>query len=191
VNRAGPVDELFSIRAELSLAVDRQIRTFGQVEPDHSVDILATAPLPRPVLVPVVDLSVRVGAQLYMLSHLLALVVRQRLAHRSCQATQLGRKAFQSRWGGGVGQHHQARAALDQHTQDRAVTSTLNELASPVPGKRPAICLGRQYMDAQHLEHPPLLFTPLARSMHMLWARRRKAISPLGNYPRGMAQMQL
>lgn len=142
-------------RNELLLAEDRQISALGQVQPERPVDVLATASLPRGVRVTEVALDARVGRQLRMPGHLLALVIiGKRLAHRLGNAAELGRKALQGRCGRAVrqlGQHHQARTAFHQLTHGRAVTSALDETPFLAPGKGPVASLGRAHMDAEHL----------------------------------------
>lgn len=116
-----------------------------------------------------VRLDARVSAQLGMPGHLFALVVRQRLEHGLGNAAQLCRKAFQGRCGRGVGElfQHTRRELRSTSTHGRAVTSALDEIAFPVPGKRPVIGLRRPYMDAQHLgQLAPVIFT--ARAWHAL-----------------------
>lgn len=170
MDRARPVVELVGNRIELRLAVDRQIVALGKVLPDQPIDVLAAAALPRAVRVAEVHLDSRAGCQLRMPGHLLVLVVRQRLAHRFGNAAQRGGKAFQRRCYGSVGQlgqHHQARAALDQHTHGRAVTSAFDEVTFPVSWKRSVVGFGWPHMDTQHFgQLPPAIFT--ARAWHAL-----------------------
>ena len=97
VNGPGPAVELVGNRIELLLAVDRQVHALGQILSNEPVDVLETAQMPRAVRVAEVHLHACVGRQLRVPGHLLALVVRQRLAHRLGNAAQLGRKAFQRR----------------------------------------------------------------------------------------------
>ena len=63
---------------ELLLAVHGQVRALGQVLADQSVGVLAGAPLPRAVRVTEVHHHTRVGCQLSVARHLLALIVGQR-----------------------------------------------------------------------------------------------------------------
>lgn len=82
VDGARPAVELVGNSIELFLAVNRQIRDLGQLLSDQSIDILATASLSRALRVTEVGIDTRVGDQLRMPGHLLALVIRQRLTHR-------------------------------------------------------------------------------------------------------------
>ena len=61
-------------------------------------------------------------------------------------------------------QHHQGRAALDQHAHRRAVPRPLDEVAFPVPREGSVIDLRRAHMDAQQLRQlTPPVFTSTAR----------------------------
>lgn len=177
VNGAWPAVELIGNRIERLLAVNRQIRAFGQVLSDKHVDVLVTAALPGAVWIAEVDFDARIGCRPWLLCHRLALVVGQRLAHRLGNAAPLGRKAFQRRRGRGVhhlGKHHQARAVLDQHTQHshcRAVARPLDEITLPVPGKYPVAGFGRARMDAQHHRQlAPAVFAARTRNALALGA---------------------
>lgn len=187
VDGGWPVVVLIAYRIELRLAVHRQIRAFGKVLPDQPIDILATAAMPWAVRVSEAPTDSRVSPQLHMPSQLIALVVRQCLAHRFCNAAQLGRKAFQGRCGGGVrqfGWHHQARSALHQHAHSRPVARSFYDVAFPLPGKSPVVGLRWPHMDAQHFRQlETLRSSPLVRGMHLLWARRRQAIWSLCSFP--------
>jgi len=81
VNGTGPVAELIGDRIKLILAVDRQITALVLVLPNQTIDILRTAPLPKAMRAAKVYIYPRVGCQLCMSGHLLALVIRQRLRH--------------------------------------------------------------------------------------------------------------
>jgi len=154
-------------RIELSLAVNRQVGAFGQVLADQSIGVLAGSALPGAMRVTEVHHHAGVGRQFGMARHLLALVVGQGLAHRFGNAAQLGREAFQGRGGCRIGQldqHHQARAAFDQHAHGRTVACPLDEIALPVPGEGPVVGLGWAHMDAQQIGHlAPAILTPAAR----------------------------
>ncbi len=152
---------------ELLLAVHGQVRALGQVLADQSVGVLAGAPLPRAVRITEVHHHTRVGCQLSVARHLLALVVGQRLAHGFGDAAQFGREALQCRGGRRIGQldqHHQSGTALEQYTHGRAVTRPLDEIALPVAGKGPVAGFGRAHMDAQQIGHlTPAILAPAAR----------------------------
>ncbi len=152
---------------ELLLAVRGQVRALGQVLADQSVGVLAGAALPGAVRVTEVHHHTRVGCQLSVARHFLALVVGQRLAHGFGDAAQFGREALQCRGGRRIGQldqHHQSGAALEQYTHGRAVTRPLDEIALPVAGKGPVAGFGRAHMDAQQIGHlAPAILAPAAR----------------------------
>ncbi len=160
-------------RIELLLAVDRQVRTLGQVLAQQAVDILATAPLPRTARVAEVDPDAGGLRQLGVARHFLAAVVGEGLSHRLGNAAQLGGEALQGRGCGGVlelGQQHQTRAALHQHAHRRAVGRPLEEVAFPVPGEGPLVGLGRTQVDAHSVGQ---LTTPVlaTRARHALGLR--------------------
>lgn len=164
VDGGWPVVVLIGYRIELRSAVNRQIRPFGEVLPDRPIDILETAAMPWAVRVSEVPTDSRVSPQLHIPGQLIALVVRQRLAHRFCNAAQLGRKAFQGRCGRGVrqfGRHHQARSALHQHAHSRPFARSFDEVAFPLPGKSPVVGLRWPHMDAKHFRQLyPAVFSP-------------------------------
>ena len=167
VDGARAVVEQVGNRIELLLAVHRQVCALGQELTDQPVGVLAGATLPRAVRVTEVHHHARVGRQLSMARHLLALVVGQGLAHRLSNAAQLGRESLQRRGGRGIGQldqHHQTRAALDQYTHGRAVARALDEIALPVAGEGPVVGLGWAHMNAQQIGHlSPAILAPAAR----------------------------
>ena len=166
VDGARAVVEQVGNRIELLLAVYREVRALGQVLAYQAVGVLAGAALPRAVRVTEVHHHAGVGRQFGMARHLLALVVGQGLTHGLGNAAQLGREALQSRGGRRIGQldqHHQARAALDQHAHRRAVACTFDEVTFPVPGERPVAGLWRTHMDAQQIGHlAPAVLAPAA-----------------------------
>ena len=82
---------------EFVLRVDRQIGALGQVLAQQPVGVLAGAALPGAVRVAEVHPHAGVGAQVRVARHLLALVVRQALAHGCGDRNQLGGEARQRR----------------------------------------------------------------------------------------------
>ena len=166
VDGARAVVEQVGNRIELFLAVDRKVRALGQVLADQPVGVLTRASLPWTVRVTEVHHHARVGRQLSVARHLLALVVGQGLAHRLSDAAQLGREAFQGRGGRRIGQldqHHQARAAFEQNAHRRTVACAFDEVALPVAGEGPVSGLGWAHMNAQQIGHlAPAVLAPAA-----------------------------
>src|SRR5690554_3273798 len=72
VDGARAVVEPVGDRIELFLAVDRQVRALGQVLAQQTVDVLATAPLPRTARVAEVDPDAGGLSQLRVARHFLA-----------------------------------------------------------------------------------------------------------------------
>jgi hypothetical protein len=189
VDCAWPVDELIGNRFELRLVLNQQIVALGQVLPDQSIEVLATAPLSRAVRVIEGYLDAPVGAQLCMPSHLLALVVRQRLAHRFGNAAQLGGEALQGRCGRGDGQ---LLASITWRQLRFISTPTAERLPAPLK-RSPSQCQGnvRSFASGGRTRMLstsgswPLLSLPSERGMRLLWARRRQAISSTVQLPAG------
>ena len=75
--------EAIGNRIQLVLGIHAQIGSLGQVLPQQPIRVLAGAPLPRAVRITKVDLHPRVGRQLLVATHLLALVVGEAVAHGS------------------------------------------------------------------------------------------------------------
>lgn len=163
------VAELIDDRIYLRLAVDRQIGAHGQVLPDQSVDVRATAALPRAVRVTEIHLHARVRCQLRVPGHLRR--ASRYLSPLSC-SQRLNIFAARGRGDDGVAFRVErdcrdvrpfGRAALDQQVDGKSVASALDEVNLPVLGKSPIIGSSRAHMDAQHFgQRSPAVFAPRA-----------------------------
>ncbi len=107
---------------------------FGKVLAYQAIHILVGAMLPRAVWVTEVHRHARVGGQLLVQRHLLALVVRHALPHGLCNSKQLFCKGLHDMGSTGglelrqLYQHKQAAGALDQGAHSSCIASTLDEL---------------------------------------------------------------
>lgn len=154
---ARAVVDLIGNGIELLLAVAAQVRALGQVLAHQAIDVLVGAPLPGAVRVAKVHRNARIGRQLFVASHLPALIVGQRLAHRLGDGVELVREGLQhtGRTGGpGVRQlhqHQQPAGALDQRAHCTGVGLALDQIALPVAGELSILYLGWAQMDAEHV----------------------------------------
>ena len=158
----GPGVETQGDLVELVLAVDRQVRALGQILTQQAVGVLVAAALPGAVRVGEVDRHTGAQGQRVVVTHLLALIVGQRLAQGGRDALQGLAEAGQRVGSAGaahLGQHHEAAAALDQRADRRTIAGALDQIALPVARDQPVFDLGRAHVDALPVRNlaPPVL----------------------------------
>ena len=101
-----------------------QVSAFGQVLPQESIGVLVAATLPGAMRVGKENRDTGRIRQTLMLTHLLALVIGQRLAQGFRDAVEHTREAFQGRQGGRIldpHQHHQPTGPFHQGADRRTV----------------------------------------------------------------------
>ena len=120
MNLTRSVIELPGDGVEVILGVPGQVSAFGQVLAQEPVDVLVAAALPRAVRVGKEHRYAGHFREALMLTHLLALVIGQRLAHRLRYAVEYATEAFKGR---------QGRRILDPHQQDQAASHSAMSLS--------------------------------------------------------------
>ena len=129
MNLTRSVVELPGDGVEVILGEPGQVSAFGQVLPQESIGVLVAAALPGAMRVGKENRHTGHIRQSLMLTHLLALVIGQRLAHRFRDAVEHATEAFQGRQGGRIldpHQHHQPTGPFHQGADRRTVEGPLD-----------------------------------------------------------------
>lgn len=101
----------------------------------------------------------RVVRELRVITHLLAPVVGQGLAHGLCNAYELVSEGLHYLGSNGrigvwqLDQHQQARRALDQRAYRAGIGLALDQVAFPVAGELPVIHFRSAHIGAQQVRH--------------------------------------
>ena len=122
---------------EFLLSEATQVSSLGEVLPEQTVGVFVDAALPRAVRIGKVNFHTRGLGQALVLSHLLALIVRQRKALLRLDAVQHLAEAAERGLGTGIlhpGQHSEQRGALHQRANRRTVKRPFDKVPSQWPG---------------------------------------------------------
>lgn len=150
----GPVIHQVGNRVQRILRMHRQIGALEQELAQQSIGVHATA-LPGTVRITEKHLHVRGLGEFLVPRHLPALVVDERFAQGCSHRIELDRERHQRALRHAVGhlaQQHQARSALDQHT-DRRLVPPFDQITLPVSGHHAVGDLGRTHMNAHHVRN--------------------------------------
>jgi hypothetical protein len=173
MRRAWPRIQTISNGIELFLAIDRQVRSLGQILTQQAVGVLTRATLPGTMRVAEVDAHAGVGRQFGMAGHFLSLVIGQALAQRRTDGIELGREGRQRGSGSGIfhaRQQHQTAGALNEYADRGLVAGTLDEIAFPVARHDAVSDFRRAHVDADHVGN-------LATAIGAAIARQARAVS--------------
>src|SRR5580698_5565386 len=150
---ARPLVEHFLEGSELLIGDRGEVETFGQVMADAIVLALAGGTLPRAVGVAEKDLELKVGGELGVFGHFLALVVGEGETQPGGQRGELAGERFTDALGvlgGEVAKEDEAGLALDEHADGRTVAWPENEVPLVVAGDQAGLDFGRALIDQHH-----------------------------------------
>jgi hypothetical protein len=173
MRRAWPRIQTISNGIELFLAIDRQVRSLGQILTQQAVGVLTGAPLPGTMRVAEVDAHAGVGRQFGMAGHFLSLVIGQALAQRRTDGIELGCEGCQCRGSSGTfhaRQQHQTAGALNEHADRGLVAGTLDEIAFPVARHDGVSDFRWAHVDADHVRD-------LTTAVHATTAWQARAVA--------------